>query len=178
MFFAQIALKLGIVCPKLKSRISSLRNRNKHKLTQKPLNQGLKLNCLYPYLTWTKVYHLFSISAFDESEFASIPTSKIEEIIKLFKDETMMIISLECIYKFIFGIKEIHHRQKNSEKQHLKNVMIGFFPIIFLTCGSNEWAIDITKIDLNKNSFLKLIEDLIEDYDENSINDQIKKRGN
>ena len=110
------------------------------------------------------------------STFEPVTDEHVGEIINLFKDENLIFIKFESIYKLVFGNNNEHSRTKWSNANHLKNVLLQFFPFMFISFFNNEFILDMTKLDHNMSGLVESLLYFI-DYDDLYENEKEVKEG-
>ena len=109
-----------------------------------------------PNLSWNYVNKIFSYLSFDRDEFLPFTFDQIKEIIITFKDSELIVLRLTTLYDMIFAQKKEHPRARSSNVEHIKNLTLKLFPIMYITANNVDFIVDLTKFDYNEKEVLDL----------------------
>ena len=178
---SQMSAYIGLNLNILKYRIDNLKSNAKNKHSQKIVNHVIKFMCLNPGVQWSDVHRVYNQILAVSNEFEPINDQNFSDIINLFKDESLTFLKFETLYELVFGNKHEHPRVKWSNSNHLKNVLLQFFPFMLISFQKNDFILDITKMDLNGSEIIESLlffieyEDSLKKGIKSSDNDIMKK---
>jgi len=152
-----LSIKLGILVPKIQQRVLNVKSYLKSQFSQPPSSKvSFQIQCLNPQVPWEDVYKIMNRLSHDSNYFLPFEFDNVMNVLKLFKDNDIVIIRYDMIYGMIFGndFERVHPKTIKSDRATFKNILLNYMPLMFFTYGSREFILDMTKFETYPDEIL------------------------
>jgi len=142
-----LSTKLAFFWPKLKSNTENKRSYSRKSFASPIVKGTLKIECLNPFLDWGFVFKVINKASNDEDLFLPFVLDDLKHVMKLFKDEHLVVLKYEILFQMIFDHNGtvLHHNTVKSNKTTFKNLLLTHTPLLFFIFNNETYVLDTSK---------------------------------